>query len=126
MSRQKGVGVKTEIVYNGKKYTLNDIPDYIHRKMPKHPDKLTAWINILKKKNEWCNNNKEKISKSNKKIYLANPEKGRAKTREWCKSNPEKKKKMDEKYRKDNKERIAEYMHNYWKNTEIILIIRIE
>ena len=107
--------MRKEIVYNGKKYTFNDIPDYIHRKMPKHPDKLTAWINILKKKNEWCNNNKEKISKAKKEIYWKNPERGRAKTNEWRKNNLEKKKQMDTKYRQTNKTEIAKYMYKYYR-----------
>ncbi len=113
-SNNRGKKMKTKIVYKGKTYTIDDVPAYIHKKMPKHPDKLTAWINILINKNEWGSNNKEKISVAKKKAYRKNPEKGRARTKEWSRRNPEKKKQMDAEYRMNNKEIIAEYMHNYW------------
>ena len=108
--------MKAEILYRGKKYTDDDIPPYIHRKMPKHPDKLTAWINILKKKNEWTGNNVERVKVSRKKAYWKNPEENRRLTREWSKNNPDKKKEMDAEYRRDNKTEIAEYMHEYYRD----------
>ncbi|MDD4242758.1 MAG: hypothetical protein PHG08_00460 [Bacilli bacterium] len=84
----------------------------------RHKDGLqgSCKLCVAKIKQDWAENNPEKVIKSAKEWNEKNPEEAKIRAKEWRKNNPEYDKEHSKQYRESNPEYMKEYFKNRRKN----------